>query len=46
MLIWVIEIIGEWNSIEDSKEYYNPPQSTDDLTTNTQFVTQILIYMM
>ena len=33
MLIWVIEIIGEWNSIEDSKtQYYNPPQSTDDVT--------------
>lgn len=33
MLIWIIEIIGEWNSIEDSKaQYYNPLQSTDDVT--------------
>jgi len=33
MLIWVIEIIGEWNSIENSKDqYYNPTQSSKDVT--------------
>ena len=33
MLIWVIEIISEWNSIENSKDqYYNPTQSSDDVT--------------
>ena len=25
VLIWVIEIIGEWNSIENAKEQYNNP---------------------
>ena len=25
MLIWVIEIIGEWNSIDNAKEQYNNP---------------------